>query len=87
METIKSIFTYFITHGAVIAGVLVAMIAAAEAVVRLTPTKKDDTAVERAGKFIRKAIDYVGQFVPNKKEGGGEHPKQVEKESPKEPEK
>jgi len=80
METIKEIFGYLVTHGAAIAGILLTVIGVAEAVVRLTPTEKDDTAVERVGKWIRKAIDYASNVVPNKKKGGGEHVKQCEKE-------
>ena len=80
METVKEVFGYLMTHGAAIAGILLTLVGIAEAIVRLTPTEKDDTAVERVGKWIRKAIDYASKVVPNKKKGGGEHPQQCEKE-------
>ena len=80
METIRGIFNYLMTHGPAVAGILLTVVGVAEAVVRLTPTEKDDTAVERVGKWIRKGIDYASKFVPNKKKGGGEHPQQCEKE-------
>ena len=82
MELIREIYSYIATHALTISGIVLAIIATAESVVRLTPTKKDDTAVERVGKWIRKAMDYVGKFLPNRKQGGGEHPKQSEKEAP-----
>lgn len=84
METIKGIFNYLMTHGPAVAGILLTVVGVAEAVVRLTPTEKDDTAVERVGKWIRKGIDYASKFVPNKKKGGGEHVKQCDKDCDKE---
>ena len=47
------------------AAALLALIALAEAIVRLTPTEKDDGAVERVGAIIRKLLDVLK--VPNKK--------------------
>ena len=41
------------------------LVAAAEVFVRLTPTKKDDSAVERIGGYLRKAMDFFK--VPNVK--------------------
>jgi len=41
------------------------VVAAAEVVVRITPTKKDDGAVERVGSFVRKVMDFLK--VPNVK--------------------
>jgi len=40
-----------------------AVVAAAEVVVRITPTKKDDGAVERIGSVIKKLLDFFK--VPN----------------------
>jgi hypothetical protein len=42
---------------------LLALVGVAEVVVRLTPTKKDDGAMERIGHVIRKAMDLMK--VPN----------------------
>lgn len=35
----------------------------AEGLVRITPTKKDDGAVERAGKFLKRLMDIIK--IPN----------------------
>jgi len=35
------------------------LVAAAEAIVRLTPTKKDDGAVERVGNILRRIMDFL----------------------------
>lgn len=42
-----------------------AVVAAAEVVVRITPTKKDDGAVERIGSIVKKLLDFFK--VPNLK--------------------
>ncbi len=42
---------------------LLALLAVAEIVVRLTPTKKDDGAVERLGSWIRRTLGWMR--VPN----------------------
>ena len=44
---------------------LSAVIAGAEAIVRLTPTKADDGAVERIGKIFRQIMDFLR--IPNLK--------------------
>ena len=36
-----------------------------ELITRITPTKKDDTLLERAGKLVRKIMDILG--IPNMK--------------------
>ena len=43
--------------------VLGAVIAAAESIVRLTPTKADDGAVERIGNLLRRVMDFLK--IPN----------------------
>ena len=58
-----------------------AMLALAEAIVRVTPTKKDDGAVERIGKWLRSAFDMISTVFPNLKKGGGKHPTLKEKEA------
>lgn len=45
--------------------VLSGLIGVAEVVVRITPTQKDDGAVERIGGFLRKAMDFFK--IPNVK--------------------
>lgn len=74
METAKEILAYLATHGPAIAGIILMIIGVAEGVVRLTPTKKDDGAVERIGKRVRQVFDFVGPLIPNRKAEGGAHP-------------
>ena len=81
MEQLKLSVNYFIENGPALAATILAMLTAAEMVVRLTPTQKDDTAVERIGKFIRRLFDLLQ--VPNVKAGGGVHPSIEEKEAQK----
>ena len=45
--------------------VLGGLVSVAEVVVRLTPTKKDDSAVERIGKLLRQVMDFLK--IPNAK--------------------
>lgn len=72
MEQILGAYNWVQTNGAILVGAIMALLACAEFVVRLTPTQKDDGAVERVGKFIRNTFDILK--VPNKKVEGGEHP-------------
>lgn len=44
---------------------MVGIVGAAEIIVRLTPTKKDDGFVERIGSVIRKVMDFLK--IPNPK--------------------
>lgn len=81
MEQLKLIVNYFIANGPALAATVLAILSAAEMVVRLTPTQKDDTAIERIGSFIRRMFDLLG--VPNVKAGGGVHPSVAEKEAQK----
>lgn len=50
-----------------LAGLLLGLVAVAEVITRLTPTKSDDGFVERVGHFIKKALDALG--LPNKIKG------------------
>lgn len=52
-------------NGGNLAELLLALLVVAELVVRLTPTKSDDGAVERVGAIIRKCLDWLG--LPNAK--------------------
>lgn len=81
MEQLKLLVNYFIVNGPALAATILALLTAAEMVVRLTPTQKDDTAVERIGKFIRRLFDLLK--VPNVKAGGGVHPSIEKKEQSK----
>lgn len=47
-------------------GIIVAtLLSAAEMIVRLTPTKADDGALERVGKVLRQVLDFLK--IPNLK--------------------
>lgn len=81
MDLIKEIIAYVSVHGPALAAIVLGLLAVAEMIVRLTPTTKDDTAVERIGKLIRKLLDMMK--VPNVKSGGGAHMKLEEKEKSK----
>lgn len=78
MELIKELVVWFSVNGPALVGAILGLLAVAETITRLTPTKKDDTAVERIGGVIRKFFDMLG--VPNKKAGGGDHETKSEKE-------
>lgn len=71
LEKIKALVEFVQIQGPILVAAIMAILTAAEAIVRLTPTKTDDTAVERVGTMIRKMFDALG--VPNVKKGGGEH--------------
>lgn len=72
MQGILEAYNWLQTNGAVLVAIIMGALSVAEMIVRLTPTQKDDGAVERVGKFIRNAFDFMK--VPNKKVEGGEHP-------------
>lgn len=65
MEGIKAIITFLIENKAEIGLLVLTILSVAEMVVRLTPTTKDDGAVERIGAVIRKILDFLK--VPNVK--------------------
>lgn len=79
MEQIQSILAWWNANGGIIAAILLGILPVAEMVVRLTPTQKDDTAVQRVGYWVRWFFDKVK--VPNLKSGGGSHPTIDEKEA------
>ena len=54
--------------------VLGAIVVVAELVVRMTPTEKDDSAVERIGGILRKIMDFLK--VPNVKKNDLKLPKE-----------
>lgn len=72
MEQVLGAYNWVVANSAILIGMIMAGLTLAEFVVRLTPTQKDDGAVERVGKFIRNIFDALK--VPNKKVEGGEHP-------------
>ncbi|HMO63305.1 MAG TPA: hypothetical protein PKC39_14565 [Ferruginibacter sp.] len=57
---------YLQDNWATIITIIVALLPALELIVRLTPTKKDDTALD----WFKKLFDAI---VPNRKAGGGNH--------------
>lgn len=63
MEGIRSVITFFMENADLIVALVLAILSVLELAVRLTPTKTDDGAVERIGKIIRKALDFLK--VPN----------------------
>lgn len=72
LEQIKILVDWFMLNGPALVGIILGLLAVAETIARLTPTKVDDTAVERVGKVIRSFFDMLG--VPNKSKDGGTHP-------------
>lgn len=62
---------YMMANKDVFVAAILALLAFAEVVVRLTPTKTDDGVVERIGSVIKKILDFLG--FPNNKSGGGTH--------------
>lgn len=65
MEWLMSAWQFMTANWDKISGALLAFIALAEAITRLTPTEKDDGFVERMGAIIRKILDFLK--VPNAK--------------------
>ena len=83
MSLLTEIIAYVSTHGPAMVALVLALLTVAELIVRLTPTTKDDGAVERLGKKIHAAIDMAGKVFPNLKKGGGKHETLKEKEAKK----
>lgn len=67
MNFLMELIAYLKEHGPAIAAIVLALLSVAEMIVRLTPTTKDDGAVERVGLWIRKVLDFLK--VPNLKKG------------------
>ena len=65
MSIVISIGQWLIENYVQLFGILIGAIGLAEAITRITPTKKDDGFVERVGSFIRKIMDALR--IPNKK--------------------
>jgi acetolactate synthase small subunit len=63
METVLQFWAWLSANILEIGALVSALIAVAEAIVRLTPTKVDDGAVERIGKAIRSLFDMLK--IPN----------------------
>lgn len=64
LGTAMALYSWFKAHGAEVAVALLMLVGAAEIIVRLTPTKVDDGAVERIGKLLKSGLDKVG--LPNR---------------------
>lgn len=71
MQTVLAIWAWITAHKNDLGGIFAGLYGAAEILVRLTPTTKDDTILERVGQYIGKLFDILG--VPNNKSGGGIH--------------
>lgn len=71
LEKIKAFIEIVQIQGPLIASAIMAFLGLGEAIVRITPTKTDDTFVERIGTVIRRFFDMIG--MPNYKSGGGQH--------------
>ena len=78
MEQIKALLDWWNANGGAIAAIILGLIPIAETIVRLTPTQKDDGAVERLGKRIRRVFDVLG-LPKNRAANGGEHPNLIDK--------
>ena len=63
MEGLKNFAQFVVQHWGDITMAILALVALAEAIVRITPTQSDDGAVERIGSVIRKILDFLK--VPN----------------------
>lgn len=77
MEKLQALIEWWTVQGPVVVGVVLGTVSVLELVVRLTPTTKDDAAVERVGSVIRKFFDMIG--VPNYRKGGGQFPPEATK--------
>ena len=64
MGTIGAIFQWIVANYVNVFLALAALVGVAELVVRFTPTKTDDGAVERIGAVIRKIMNFLK--IPNK---------------------
>ena len=61
----SELFNFLLSNYQSIFSILLALVGVAEIVVRLTPSKEDDGAVERVGKLIRQFMDLLR--IPNVK--------------------
>ena len=65
MEFLKGLIEFFVSNKENIAIALLSIVGVAEVIVRLTPTEKDDGAVQRVGEVIKKILDFLK--LPNVK--------------------
>lgn len=61
----KAAFDWLVESKEELALAVMTLLTFLEVVVRLTPTKKDDGAMERVGKVVRKVFDFLK--IPNVK--------------------
>ena len=59
----QAVVQYLMANKDVFFALILALLAVAELIVRLTPTKKDDGVVQRIGGVIKKIFDFLK--VPN----------------------
>lgn len=71
MQTVLAVWAWIQANKVAVGGILTGLYAALEVIVRLTPTTKDDTILERVGQYVGKLMDVIG--IPNNKADGGVH--------------
>ena len=64
MVEVMEIYSFLSANLGQFAEALLALIFAAEVIVRLTPTTSDDGAVERVGGMVRQALNFLR--IPNR---------------------
>jgi hypothetical protein len=65
MEILQEALSWLLSNKENMALALLSLVSLAEIVVRITPTKSDDGAVQRVGALIKKALDLLK--LPNVK--------------------
>lgn len=65
MAKFMEVINYIMANWEIFTGIILGLLAVVEFIVRLTPTEKDNGAVERIGAIIRKVLDVLK--VPNAK--------------------
>jgi len=65
LDFFRELYVYLKGNIVALTFIVTTLFTLAEAIVRLTPTEKDDGAVERVGKVLRKIADFLK--IPNVK--------------------
>lgn len=69
MDIIKEVFAWLMANYEGVFVILAGIVGLAEAIVRITPTKKDDGAVQRLGNGLKIVMDFLK--IPNMKRADG----------------
>lgn len=85
MEKIGVIIDFIIFYKEELMALPLAILAVAEIIFRLLPTKDSKGLLEKIGENVRKVLDIFDKIVPNKKKGGGTHPKVKEEKEAQSP--